>query len=99
MTGSRRSQSQSMLNASPVESFQWPLGLAFLRRYLLDMSVLFEMRSRLAIVQASRVEPCQPSVAAQPPSGRGWIHEIKQDGYRMMIRRDAAATRLHAWGI
>src|ERR1043166_6586857 len=58
------------------------------------MSVLREMRSRLEVVQASRVEPCLPTVAAEPPSGPGWIHEIKHDGFRMMLRRDVAGVRL-----
>jgi bifunctional non-homologous end joining protein LigD len=55
------------------------------------MSVLGEMRSRLTVVEGSKkIQPCLPTTAAQPPSGPGWIHEIKHDGYRMMLRRDAA---------
>ena len=33
------------------------------------------------------VEPCQPSKVARPPSGPLWVHEIKQDDYRLMVRR------------
>jgi ATP-dependent DNA ligase len=40
------------------------------------------------------IEPCLPSPAPRPPSGDGWIHEIKHDGYRMMARRDGAGIRL-----
>ena len=40
------------------------------------------------------IEPCLPSPAARPPTGPGWIHEIKHDGYRLMARRDAGGTRL-----
>ena len=48
------------------------------------------------------VEPCLPSRADQPPSGSGWVHEIKHDGYRLMARRDQAGVRLltrngHDW--
>jgi bifunctional non-homologous end joining protein LigD len=43
---------------------------------------------------ASFIEPCLPSPAVRPPSGRDWIHEIKHDGYRLMARRDAAGVRL-----
>ena len=32
------------------------------------------------------VEPCLPSRAERPPSGPGWVHEIKHDGYRLMAR-------------
>src|SRR6516225_3997055 len=40
------------------------------------------------------IEPCLPSRADRPPTGPGWIHEIKHDGFRMMVRRDAAGVRL-----
>ena len=33
------------------------------------------------------VAPCVPTVAAKPPAGTLWIHEIKQDGYRMLAKR------------
>jgi bifunctional non-homologous end joining protein LigD len=39
-------------------------------------------------------EPCLPSPAKAPPSGPGWIHEIKHDGFRIMARRDGARVRL-----
>jgi bifunctional non-homologous end joining protein LigD len=40
------------------------------------------------------IEPCLPSPAETPPSGPDWIHEIKHDGFRLLIRRDAAGVRL-----
>ncbi|MFY9835828.1 MAG: DNA ligase [Xanthobacteraceae bacterium] len=40
------------------------------------------------------IEPCLPSPAKAPPSGRGWLHEIKHDGFRIMARRDGAGVRL-----
>ena len=40
------------------------------------------------------VEPCLPSPAKAPPSGPGWIHEIKHDGFRIIARRDARGVRL-----
>jgi bifunctional non-homologous end joining protein LigD len=30
---------------------------------------------------------------ARPPSGPLWVHEIKHDGYRLMVRRDGARVR------
>jgi bifunctional non-homologous end joining protein LigD len=47
-------------------------------------------------------EPCLPSPAEKPPAGAGWLHEIKHDGFRMLVRRDAAGVRLftrngHDW--
>jgi bifunctional non-homologous end joining protein LigD len=29
-----------------------------------------------------------------PPSGPGWLHEIKHDGFRILARRDGAGVRL-----
>jgi bifunctional non-homologous end joining protein LigD len=51
---------------------------------------------------AGFIDPCLPSSAEHPPSGPGWIHEIKHDGYRLMAHRDAAGVRLltrngHDW--
>ena len=48
------------------------------------------------------VEPCIPTLAAKPPSGPDWVHEIKHDGYRLMVRRDGDTVRLftrrgHDW--
>ena len=42
---------------------------------------------------SSFIEPCLPSRAERPPSGRLWVHEIKHDGYRLMVRRDGARVR------
>ena len=40
------------------------------------------------------VERCLPSPAKAPPSGPGWLHEIKHDGFRILARRDSAGVRL-----
>jgi len=47
-------------------------------------------------------EPCLPSPAAKPPAGAGWLHEIKHDGFRMLVRLDGGGVRLftrngHDW--
>ena len=40
------------------------------------------------------IKPCFPSPADRPPSGDGWLHEIKHDGIRILARRDGAGVRL-----
>ena len=40
------------------------------------------------------IQPCLPTRADKAPSSVNWIHEIKHDGFRMMVRRDAAGVRL-----
>ena len=41
-----------------------------------------------------RFEPCLPRPAKQPPAGKGWIHEIKHDGFRILAWRDGDEVRL-----
>jgi bifunctional non-homologous end joining protein LigD len=40
------------------------------------------------------IEPCLPSPAKAPPSGSGWLHEIKLDGIRLLARRDKVGVWL-----
>jgi bifunctional non-homologous end joining protein LigD len=40
------------------------------------------------------VDPCIPSLAHNPPSGPDWVHEVKHDGYRLIVRRNGEAVRL-----
>ena len=49
-------------------------------------------RGRPLNAPAALIHPCQPIVAKQPPSGDGWAHELKHDGYRLQIHvRDGRA--------
>jgi hypothetical protein len=40
------------------------------------------------------IEPCLPSPAHNPSAGDGWIHEIKHDSFRIILRRDTTGIRL-----
>ena len=40
------------------------------------------------------VEPALATLAATPPAGRQWLHEIKFDGYRMQARIEAGRVKL-----
>jgi bifunctional non-homologous end joining protein LigD len=47
-------------------------------------------------------EPCIPTRGTQVPAGPEWPHEIKHDGYRLIVVRDGARVRLftrngHDW--
>jgi bifunctional non-homologous end joining protein LigD len=44
------------------------------------------------------VEPCRLSKAARPPSGPLWVHEIKHDGFRLMVRREGSRVRCYTKG-
>jgi bifunctional non-homologous end joining protein LigD len=57
---------------------------------------------RRRILPLGFIHPCIPTLAPRPPSGAGWVHEIKHDGYRLIVRRDGPAVRLftrrgHGW--
>jgi bifunctional non-homologous end joining protein LigD len=45
---------------------------------------------------AGFVIPAQPFKASNPPSGADWVHEIKHDGYRLIVRRDGPTVRLYS---
>jgi ATP-dependent DNA ligase len=42
------------------------------------------------VFSSSFIEPCLASKAVRPPSGPLWVHEIKHDGYRLMVAGMAA---------
>src|SRR5260370_29421170 len=56
-------------------------------------SILQDMRIKR--LPAGSIIPAQPVVASRPPSGANWVHEIKHDGYRLIVHRDGAAVRLY----
>jgi ATP-dependent DNA ligase len=64
----------------------WPPIRLFGRLFLFNARML-RLRSRPGL---GFIEPCLPSPAKAPPSGPGWIHEIKHDGMRIMARRDGS---------
>ena len=42
------------------------------------------------------VPPCLPTKTPQPPTGDGWLHEIKHDGFRVVARKDGDRVRLYS---
>jgi bifunctional non-homologous end joining protein LigD len=52
-------------------------------------------RGRPLNAPAAFIHPCQPIVVSQPPSGPGWAHEIKHDGYRLQIHVRDGRVRLY----
>ena len=37
---------------------------------------------------AGFILPCQPLLVPKPPTGLGWLHEVKHDGYRIIARKN-----------
>jgi bifunctional non-homologous end joining protein LigD len=68
---------------SLVGAFFAPIGFpfAFGKAYLLRMlKAAFEF--------------CLPTRSTSVPSGPDWLHEIKNDGYRLRVKRDGDRVRL-----
>jgi ATP-dependent DNA ligase len=51
-------------------------------------------RGRPLNAPAAFIHPCQPTVAKQLPTGPGWAHELKHDGYRLQIHVRDGRVRL-----
>src|SRR5262249_21996260 len=51
---------------------------------------------RIKRLPAGFVIPAQPVPASRPPSGADWLHEIKHDGYRLIVRRQGPLVRLYS---
>jgi bifunctional non-homologous end joining protein LigD len=46
-------------------------------------------------LKSGPIAPCLPRASKEPPSGPGWVHEIKHDGFRILARRDRTGVRLY----
>ncbi|MGA7664864.1 MAG: DNA ligase [Pseudolabrys sp.] len=52
-------------------------------------------RGRPINAPAAFIHPCRPIVAKQPPTGPGWTHELKHDGYRLQVHVRDGRVRLY----
>src|SRR6476660_2455378 len=50
------------------------------------------------VLPSGFIKPCLPSKVTRPPSGSLWVHEIKHDGYRLMVRRAGSRVRCFTRG-
>ncbi|MGE9009469.1 hypothetical protein ACO2JO_12850 [Leptospira interrogans] len=39
-------------------------------------------------------EPCIPTRATKVPTSKNWLHEVKHDGYRLIVHREGKRVRL-----
>src|SRR3954466_7409942 len=47
-----------------------------------------------AMLRTLSYQPCIPTPRPEVPSGPDWIHEIKHDGYRLIVQREGKRVRL-----
>jgi len=45
------------------------------------------------------VAPQVPVLSTEPPTGGGWIHEIKHDGFRTLLRVDSGKAQAFSRGV
>ena len=43
-------------------------------------------------------EPCIPTRGTAVPDGPDWLHEVKHDGYRLLVQREGSRVRLFTRG-
>ena len=51
---------------------------------------------RMRTLPAGFIVPCLPTKTDELPSGDGWLHEIKHDGFRIIARKNGARVRLYS---
>src|SRR6516164_2101842 len=78
-----------MIPFSPISNGTKPHGRPFgqawaKRNETAPMLALEDARTALVDL----VEFCIPTTGTKVPSGPGWLHEIKQDGFRLRVERD-----------
>jgi bifunctional non-homologous end joining protein LigD len=78
----------------PATVFQGRLPSTGFRRYIGGM-LWRNSRGRPNNAPAAFTHRCQPTVAKQPPTGPGWAHELKHDGYRLQIHVRDGRVRLY----
>jgi ATP dependent DNA ligase domain len=85
------------LRATPEDCLSWrPAHLCLGLTGSLPSTYLSIMLRKLDYL------PCIPTAAPKVPASRDWLHEIKYDGYRMLVVRDGTRVRLltrngHDW--
>ncbi|WP_312012389.1 RNA ligase family protein [Bradyrhizobium sp. AUGA SZCCT0182] len=48
----------------------------------------------LSRMRTSAFEPCIPTRATKVPTSKNWLHEVKHDGYRLIVHREGKRVRL-----
>jgi bifunctional non-homologous end joining protein LigD len=52
------------------------------------------MNRKPSRLQPGPIDPCLPRAAEAPPSGPGWVRELKHDGFRILALRRGRSVRL-----
>ena len=61
----------------------------------ISTAMLRQSRGRPTSKPPGFILPCRPTVADRPPTGSGWVHELKHDGYRLQIHVSDGRVKLY----
>ena len=76
--------------------FLWPRTVVLSSEFAYIGGMLSRnSRGRPINAPAAFIHPCRPIVVSEPPSGPGWAHELKHDGYRLQIHVRDGRVRLY----
>ena len=81
-------------NAARFTIVPWRHGKMDLGCYIPTM-LQRTSRGRLRNAPAGFILPCRPTVADRPPTGSGWVHELKHDGYRLQVHIRDGRVKLY----
>src|SRR5215212_5832075 len=56
---------------------------------ILALQILFR-----GMLRKVEYQPCIPTRGTEVPTGPDWFHEIKHDGYRLLVQREGKRVRL-----
>jgi len=51
-------------------------------------------KNQSLVKPAGFIAPCLPTNATSVPLGPQWVHEIKHDGYRLLVRKSRERVRI-----
>ena len=57
--------------------------------------MLRKSRGRPTSTPPGFILPCRPTVADRPPTGPGWVHGLKHDGYRLQVHIRDGRVKLY----
>src|SRR5262245_55883104 len=59
------------------------------------MNPVYHWRSTRVLASPGFIEPALPTRHFRAPTGPDWLHEIKHDGYRLLVRKIDGKVRIY----
>ena len=86
---------KSLVNTVAVSTDLWPLGNSAAPGSASHPgNDAYRVREHLTEAEIDKLPAALKRKAKEPPSGPGWIYEIKHDGFRILARKDGNQVKL-----